>query len=303
MAYEIAPDLNPNIPPNTHVFPLSEPGTVLTPRFDKFYSIHKATSWDLRDIPWHQIDQSRLTDDDVNGVLAAMDIESLNPVYVQTLLWMNRQDHEESAFTILWGEQELHHYLGLRMYALASGRVNPQDLDVRLESRRAGQWGKKERVLTPPRARTRTMMQEQVTGQFYQNFGANTHEPVLKRLLKFIEIQEFHHSGWSLEGAIILKNTDPHAIEEIEDELLNFEMPGPSFMEDYEVQGEALRKVANPGIKDFLQALGKVERLIGKVHLAKLITHPAYRKKLSDEWGMDLSKITNPFGRLSFSGS
>lgn len=291
MSYELESHLNPNFTPNAHVLTPKEVGTVLTPRFDKFYQIHKSSSFSLKDIPWDQIDNSKLTDDDVNGVLAAMSIESHNPVYTETLLWMNREDHEGAAFTLLWGEQELQHYLGLRMYAEYSGRVSPEELEARLQSNRKGQWGREERKLTPVRAKTRTVMQEQVTGQFYQNFIANTEEPVLKMLLKPIAHQEFNHSNWYLEGNLIDIAQNPKAKEEIEDELLNFEMPGPSFMENYEAEGAALRKVAKPGVKDYIQALGKVKRLIGTPRLIQLLATPSYVRKLNEEWGMNPGEI------------
>lgn len=79
--------------PNTGLLtPGNNGDTLITPAFDKYFRTHERMMWSVSDIPFDQIDRSKLTPDTVTAVRWAMLIESHNPVVTSELLNYYRMD-------------------------------------------------------------------------------------------------------------------------------------------------------------------------------------------------------------------
>ncbi|MBI4497905.1 MAG: acyl-ACP desaturase [Chloroflexi bacterium] len=267
------------------------PGTLFTPAFDRFFRTHERVMWNFSSIPFEKIDLSLITEDDINALRAAMLVESHNPVYTRVLLDYFRMDHEMAAFVVTWSYEEMKHYGVLRTYLEATGLVDLVDLERELNETRAGPWGDIESQFTVAQSFSYTMLQEELTGLFYQKFARRTKEPVLRNILTLVGKDEFRHCQWYLYKAKQVLSRNRHAREEVEDLLLRFEMPGPSFIQEYGKHGYAMLKVAPPDANSFRQVMARVGELTGRTHWGKLATDPIYVRKLREEWGMEPREV------------
>lgn len=262
------------------------PGTLFTPRFDRYFRTHEKVMWQFSAINFDEIQRHLITDADIEAVWAAMLVESHNPVFTQYLLEYFRHDHEMAAFIVTWSYEEMKHYGILRTYLEATGLVNVAELEQELLVTRAGPWGDVEKLFTPVQSYAYTMLQEQVTGLFYKRFAQTANEPVLKHILQLVGKDEYRHSQWYLEKGKEALAQSKGRLEEIDDVLLRFQMPGPSFMQNYEKHGQAMLKVANLDVLAMKETIDKIGQLTGRFHLLKLATNGAYLNKLRDEWGL-----------------
>ncbi|MBI2040414.1 acyl-ACP desaturase [Candidatus Microgenomates bacterium] len=266
-------------------------GTIITPAFHRFFKTHEAQMWRMDDMRFDQIDRGLLTEDEIVAVRGAMLVESHNPVYTQVLLDYFRHDHEMAAFIVTWSYEELKHYLALRTYLEATGMVDLVDLEKELTETRAGPWGDDERNFTAPQSFAYTMLQEEITGLFYHGFAQRTKEPTLKRMLQIIGKDEYRHCQWYLYKGKKSLQHNPQALEEVDDLLLRFRMPGPSFMKEYDRYGAAMFRQIPSAINSGRQVMSKLKDLVGFGHMLRLAADSRYRNKLSEEWGVDLKKL------------
>lgn len=283
-------DKSPVIPTANILIP-PRAGTLITPAFHTFFTTHERQMWKFGDIPFDQINRGLLGEDDIVAVRGAMLVESHNPVYTQVLLDYFNHDHEMAAFIVTWSYEELKHYAVLRTYLEATGMVDLADLERELTETRAGPWGNDESRFTVAQSFAYTMLQEEITGLFYHGFAQRVKEPVLKNILLTVGRDEFRHCQWYLyKGRESLRN-NPVAMEEVDDLLLRFRMPGPSFMTEYDRYGEAMSQQIPSVVSSGRQVMSKLKDLVGIRHMLKLTANPQFRSKLSKEWGIDLRKI------------
>jgi len=247
--------------------------------------------WQFGAIDFGSLQPDLLTQEDVEAVRAAMLVESHNPVYTQRLLEYFRHDHEMSAFVVTWAYEEMKHYGVLRTYLEATGRVDLQDLTRELDVTRAGQWGDVETGFSNLQSYTYTMLQEEITGLFYKRFAETTREPLLKSILQLIGRDEYRHCQYYLDKGRQELATDRGHMREIDEILLGFQMPGPTFIQNYEGHSQAMLRVAKIDIAAMKEILDKVAQLTGRLHLLKLTTDRAFHRKLRDEWGVDLPQV------------
>lgn len=269
----------------------AKPGTLFTPQFDRFFRTHETQRWSLSGINFGAIDKTKLTKDHVDALHAAMLVESHNPVYTLVLLDMFRHDHEMTSFLVTWGYEEFKHYAVLKSYLEASGMVDKGELTAELDQTRAGPWGEEERKFSRVRSFTYTMLQEQVTGQFYQKFSDGVEEPVLRDILRLVSGDEYRHCQYYLEKGREELAKDKRGMREVDEVWLTFNMPGPTFIPDYDKYLAAMGKVVPRGPDNYKQILSKVAQLIGPLHMAELALDHSYRQKMQDKWDFDLGEI------------
>jgi hypothetical protein len=261
----------------------SDPSTRL---FGRFFTNHERVLWKLGDIPWEQLDRARLDEPTLAAVRAAMLVESHNPVYASTLLGKFRHDFEATNFLAVWTYEEYKHFAGLKAYLEVADAVPPAELAKELAMTRAGEWVIPDHY-TDLMMATYAMLQELVTGIFYKNFAMHVQEPVLRTLLAETGKDEYRHCQWYFDYAKRKLDADKSRIAEVVATLLEFEMPGPSFVPDYERHGQAMLAAANPGPGAFREVVTKVSNLVGKFHALKLAGNAAYRQRIQDNWGLE----------------
>lgn len=270
---------------------MPEPGIFISPAFDKFFRTSERVMWRFGEIRFDQIQKELITEDDINAVRAAMLVESHNPIYTKVLLDYFAQDHEMAAFVVTWGYEELKHYGVLRTWLEATGLVDQIGLEKELSETRAGPWGDVESQFSVVQSFAYTMLQEEITGLFYRKFMHRTNEPVLKNILKLIMQDEYRHCQWYLSKAREVLLSGRGHVEEVFDLFLRFEMPGPTFIQEYGKHGQAMLKVAPPDANTFREVMGKIYDLTGKRYFAKLWNSGPYMRKLRDEWGIEPKDI------------
>lgn len=254
--------------------------------------------WQYTAIPWDRIQRQLVRETDLVAVRGAMLIESHNPVYTKVLLDYFRYDHEMAAFTVLWSYEELKHYAVLRAWLEASDLVDVFALEQELEVARAGDWGQQQSEYTPLQWFTYTMLQEEITGLFYKKFAARAAEPVLRDILLLVAKDEYRHCQWYLDKAKDLVAGDKKLMEQVDEVLLKFEMPGPSFIQDFEQRyvKEMREATASPDVVGLSEVLHKVSQLTGKLHLLRLATSREYLRRLQDDWGLDAKTALRAIG-------
>lgn len=207
------------------------------------------------------------------------------------LLDMFRHDHEMTSFLITWGYEEFKHYAVLKSYLETSGKVDKRELAAELDMTRAGPWGEEERTFSRIKSFTYTMLQEQVTGLFYQRFAVGIEEPSLKEILRLVSGDEYRHCQYYLEKGKQELVKDKRGMREVDEVWLTFNMPGPTFIPNYGMHLEAMGKVVPRGADNYKQILSKVVQLIGPLHMAELALDHSYRQQMQDKWGVDLGEI------------
>ena len=259
--------------------------------FDRFFKTHERVMWRFDAIDFTSLRPELLKPEDVDAVRAAMLVESHIPVYASKMLEYFRADHEMASFVIVWAYEEMKHYGALRTFLEATNLVDGQELERELTVTRAGDWGAEETAFSPVQSYTYTMLQEQITSMFYRGFAKHTEEPLLRSLLGLIAKDEARHCQYYLAKAQQELARNPRLISEVDDVLLCFRMPGPTFVPDYEERGAAMASVAGTGPGCLKETLNKIGQLTGKLHLLKLATDRAFRRKLADEWKLDLGSL------------
>jgi hypothetical protein len=262
--------------------------------FGQFFATHERMLWKLSDLPWDRIDRRALDAPTIAAVRAAMLVESHNPVYASTLLGKFRLDYEMTNFLAVWTYEEFKHFAGLKAYLEATESMSPAALESELAVTRAGEWLIPDNY-TDIMMATYAMVQELVTGIFYKNFARHVREPVLKTLLSQIGKDEYRHCQFYFDYAKRQLDRDRSRLAEIDVALLEFEMPGPSFMPDYDRHGMAMLTAANPGVGAFREVLAKVSNLVGKLHVLQLASNAAYRARLQENWGLDTRQLLGAF--------
>jgi hypothetical protein len=258
--------------------------------FGRFFTNHERVLWKLGDIPWNEIDRRRLDEPTLAAVRAAMLVESHNPVYASTLLARFRHDFEATAFLAVWTYEEYKHFAGLRAYLVATEAMPPAALANELAVTRAGEWVIPDKY-TDLMMATYAMVQELITGIFYKNFAMHVQEPVLRMLLAEVGKDEYRHCQWYFDYAKRLLDADHSRLEEVDMALLEFEMPGGTFVPNYERHGQAMLAAANPGPGAFREVFTKVSNLVGKLHVLRLAGNATYRRRLQENWGLESKHI------------
>lgn len=281
------------VTPNAHVQIPARPGLVVNPYFDAFYRGHKKAMWGLDQIPFDRIQPKKLTDDDLLALVTAMKVESHNPVYTAGLLEYFRPDHEMTSFIVVWSYEELQHYLSLRAYAEACGKVNLRDLEQDLQRIRSGPWGDEEMDFTEAESYGYTMLQEQVTGRFYQKFADKTNEPVLKQMLRLVGKDEYRHATYYLGKGKQQAQEDPEVARDMGRRLLKFGMPGSTFMDEYREGAKVMNRVASPGPLDMFAVVKKVGEMIGYPTMFDLLDQKEHQEALREHWGVDIGQVMN----------
>jgi hypothetical protein len=261
-------------------------GDAPTRLFGRFFVLHEQMLWSLSDIPWDQIDRSLLDEPTIAAVRGSMLVESHNPVYASVLLAKFRNDFAVANFLALWTYEEFKHFAGLKAYLEATEFIPSETLAAELATTRAGEWVIPDRY-TDLMMATYTMVQELVTGIFYKNFAMRVQEPVLRNLLLQVGKDEYRHCQFYFEYAKQLLDADRSRLDEVDTALLEFEMPGATFIPDYDRHGLAMLAAAQPGVGAFREVLTKVGNLVGKLHLLRLAGNATYRRRLEENWGMD----------------
>src|SRR5438552_3081588 len=110
------------------------------------------------------------------------------------------------------------------------------------------------------------MLQEEITGLFYKRFAARVAEPVLREILQVIAKDEYRHCQWYLEKAKELLERDRRLMDQVDEALIKFEMPGPGFLRDFEEKYvvEMRQAPGSPDVAGLSEVLNKVSQLTGK---------------------------------------
>ena len=263
-------------------------GTMFTPRFDRFFRTHEKVMWQFSSIDFNAIQPELLTPGIVEAVRGAMLVESHNPVYTMRILEYYRPDHEMTSFTTTWSYEELKHYLVLRTYleALPSRFITGKDLPTELDETRAGPWGDREMGFTRVQSFTYAMLQEEITGLAYKRLFEATKEPVLKEISRLIGRDEYRHCQYYLEKGQEELKEDSDRMKEVDETLIGFEFPGPTFVKDYKRYSQVFRGVNKLDFAAVKEVAGKVSQLTGKKHLLELALSREGRRTLSDQWGI-----------------
>ncbi|MEK7215345.1 MAG: acyl-ACP desaturase [Chloroflexota bacterium] len=262
------------------------PGQLFSPEFDRFYRTHERVMWDLGAIDFSKIQPELLSDTEVQAVRGVMLVESHNPVYTNFLLDYFRNDHEMAAFVVTWSYEELKHYMALRAYLEASGRVDIDEMEAELAQTRAGNLQREEKDFTPLQFEAYAMLQEQITGSYYKRFSASAKEPVLKDLLSVIGKDEYRHSQWYLEKGKQALMKDPRRVGEVVEVLSHFTMPGPTFIQNYSDYTKAFLRAVKLDVSALKESLSKIEQLTGRFDAFKAGTRVTYIRKISEGFGM-----------------
>ncbi len=254
--------------------------------FGRFFANHERVLWKLGDIPWDRIDRRQVDEPTLAAVRGAMLVESHNPVFASTLLGKFRNNLEATNFLAIWTYEEFKHFAGLRAYLEATEAMPPAELARELGVTRAGEWIIPDRY-TDLMMATYAMVQELVTGIFYKNFAMRVQEPVLRTLLAETGKDEYRHCQWYFEFAKGLLDADRSRLDEVDATLLEFEMPGATFVPDYVRHGQAMLAAANPGPGAFREVFTKISNLVGKLHVLRLAGNATYRRRIQENWGIE----------------
>ena len=221
-----------------------EPGILFNRQFNEYFRTHEEKRWRIGEINFGLASKDKLVVPQVKALRGAMLVESHNPVYSSVLFDMTRRDLELAAFTATWTYEEVKHYMVLMQYLKDSGYVDSKELEAEMDQTRAGPWGEEERNFSRIKSFTYTTLQEQITGQFYQRFGDNLDEaPLLQHILRLVAKDEYRHCQYYLMKARQELDQDGTKIREVDEALLNFGLPGPSFIARYNEYGDSMAEV------------------------------------------------------------
>lgn len=271
---------------------IPKPGELISREFDKFFRTHETQRWVMGDIDFSLAPYDKVSPLQIKAIRGALAVESHNPVYTQVLLEMNRPDHEMTSFIVTWAYEENKHYMVLRQYLLDSGKMDRDELKAELGVIRSGPWGDEERNFSRIKSFTYTTLQEQVTGFFYQKFAEGLDDaPLLKLILHLIGKDEYRHCQYYLMKAKQELAQDKGRMREVDEALLTFGMPGPTFIKNYSEYGVAMTEAIGGKGDSLKQIVLKVKDLTGLQHIVELAMDRSYRRQLEEQYGFDLGEI------------
>lgn len=265
-----------------------------SPKFRKFWGIHERIMQPLTGkdgFDFGTIQRDKLKPSDIGGVVAAMHVESHNPVYTEELQRKFRRDFEMTAFLGTWSYEEMKHFFVLHEYALESGLVDPDELAAELDITREGPWGEVVRRSTKAQIFTYTMIQEQGTGRLYFLSAKQTEEPLLQRVYKYLSRDEYRHCEFYLYKGKQAIEEDPGVVPEMVEAAIMFEFPGPTFVYNYPEKRQALSEAAKPDIRDVASVVGRVGELFGTQRLIEISLDPANRRAFEEKYHVDIIQI------------
>lgn len=283
---------DPQVLPVTYDATLQRP-VLFTPLLDWFARLHDTVALDYSGLDFKEFDKDLVTKEDKDAVRGAMLIESHNPVYTMKILEYYRNDVEMTTFEVIWGEEEVKHFALLYSYLDACG-VDLRELRDQTVETRKGPWGDVETAFTRMQSFTYAMMQEQFTARFYKRFADYTKEPLLQKILRLISKDEYRHCQFYTEKAKQELAQDPgKRIKEVDQLILDFNMPGPTFVKDYDETvykpGMIVAPVDRAALKE---SADKIAQVVGKGHLRWLgITNPSYARRLHDDFGVSVGDL------------
>lgn len=282
---------DPTVLPVTYDSNLQRP-VLFTPLLDRFMRLHETVALDFNQISFNGLRRDLVTSDDLAAVRGAMLIESHNPVYTSRILDSYKLDLEMATFEVIWGEEEVKHFALLHSY-LEANEVDLTQLRAQVLQTRKGPWGDREMAFSRVQGFTYAMMQEQFTARFYRRFADFTNEPVLQGLLRLIAKDEYRHCQFYLEKAKDEVARDPRKMKEVDQIILDFNMPGPTFVQDFdEVVWKPGLKVAPVDVEALREGADKISQLTGRDHLRELaIKNPRYALRLHRDFGVSLWDI------------
>lgn len=280
MAWSLT-DLGDNLRASIEGTPLEEGNTIILPSFRP----------------------ELLTPFEVDSLTTSMLIESHNPVYTSTLNSYpeNRMDFRETNFLATWSYEEWRHFQASLMYleAVAGAKrehpdqtgipeVKMEEIGERLGTTRAGRFGEEESKYTRIQLYGNTMLQELLTHHAYRKFAKRTQDPMLGDLYLKMAGDEMRHHVWyydrlneSLHPDPEQPNkVDPQALEEFVELLKMFDMPGKTFIPDYEINPEYVRESINPDSVIGRLLVGKIDQLIGRDEVNKLLGNKDFADSL-----------------------
>ena len=274
-------------------------GVMFTPGFDRFFKTHEKVMWRFSAFDFKQLRADLLRREDLDALRGALLVESHNPVYTERLLEYFRLDHEMSAFLVTWAYEEMKHYAVLRTYLEATGLVDVTELESDLVRSRAGELGPEAAEFTPLQFYVYAMLQEQMTAVFYRRFADYAEEPLLEAVLRLIAKDEYRHCQYYLQKARRELNADHRRIQEVDEVILTFQMPGPTFVVDYARHAKAMLRVGKTmDTAALTETMDKLGQLTGRRHLMKLATDRVTPGEMPDQSGAGLSMLSAARRRL-----
>lgn len=205
--------------------------------------IRKTRSWEAPDIPWHQIEPERLTDEQRSAVRFVTLIEDHIPWYLHALLShfpiddsvspeQLMHNREMFRFFVRWAHEEDRHAEMFCRYQRAAGIQSDDQLRGELTREAPKAWDFDWDL--PVQIFTYTTVQERATQLYYAMLGRAVDEPVLKILLDQIQKDEARHFG--LYADILqayIEDLGQEAIPAIHEALQGFKMPLAEQLENY----------------------------------------------------------------------
>ena len=139
--------------------------------------------------PWFQsakaeidrVDPALVTQQQVAALTTAMLVESDNPVYMMELLASLRPYQYLAAVIPIWGEEEVKHFLILKLALLRLG-IDRSVLDQMIDATRAATW-EIPPSYSPAMIATYTSVQELFTAIFYEGSAYRCQDAVLHLIL------------------------------------------------------------------------------------------------------------------------
>lgn len=155
-------------------------------------------------------------------------VESNPELYSKKILAAADRDHASwlrRLITVWWLPQEAMHGPVFRKYLIASGAMQPSQIDAEIEEiqKRDSPLGEGYSALE---ACTYGWIQEMVTWRFYQTMQKHAGEPVLYKILNDVGRQENFHRYMYLNGVKTILKYEPSRIREVIETVKSFEMPG-----------------------------------------------------------------------------
>ncbi len=226
--------------------------------------------------PWFQsakadidrIDPALVTQQQVAALTTAMLVESDNPVYMMELLASLRPYQYLAAFIPIWGEEEVKHFLILKLALLRLG-VERSVLDQMIDATRAATW-EIPPSYSPAMIATYTSVQEQLTAIFYEGLATRCQDPVLQRILRRIAKDERRHHAYyrKLTKSFLADDSSGKTKSEVRQALLEFEMPGPGIVDEYPRRAEVMIEAAGITIDAGRAVVKTVHDFVGPNPLA-----------------------------------
>ena len=210
-----------------------------------------------------RIDPSLVTQEQVAALTTAMLVESDNPVYMMELLASLRPYQYLAAFIPIWGEEEVKHFLILKLALLRLGLDRPM-LDQMIDATRAARW-EIPPSYSPAMIAAYTTFQEQLTALFYEGLAARCQDPVLRGILRRTAKDERRHHAYyrKLTKAFLADDRSGQTKSDVRQALVEFEMPGGSIVADYSLRAQIMVQEAGITIDTGRSVIKTVHEFVG----------------------------------------